>query len=47
VIRLSALNALNGDPKVGKSRLTRLMACGGQVRSAAARDIDKPFLDAD
>jgi elongation factor Tu len=43
VIRLSALNALNGDPKWEK-QIDELMAAVDKYVPLPARDIDKPFL---
>ncbi|HEY2364327.1 MAG TPA: elongation factor Tu [Candidatus Angelobacter sp.] len=43
VVRLSALNALNGDPKWEK-QIDELMAAVDKYVPLPARDIDKPFL---
>jgi elongation factor Tu len=43
VVRLSALNALNGDPKWEK-QIDELMAAVDKYVPLPARDVDKPFL---
>src|SRR5207302_1335676 len=43
VVRLSALNALNGDPKWEK-QIDELMEAVDKYVPLPARDIDKPFL---
>jgi elongation factor Tu len=43
VVRLSALNALNGDPK-WEEKIDELMAAVDKYVPLPARDIDKPFL---
>jgi elongation factor Tu len=43
VVRLSALNALNGDPK-WEAQIDELMAAVDKYVPLPARDIDKPFL---
>ena len=43
VVRLSALNALNGDPK-WETQIDELMAAVDKYVPLPARDIDKPFL---